>query len=417
MLFRKLRELGFAGRVYDLLLDMYTNDVLFIQINGELTRAMYLTQGLKQGCNLSPLFFNIMMIAVVEAVEASNLGCVLGGRKVPMIVFADDVGLMSTSRLGLEKLLQIVCTAGAEFNMKLSAKKSKVMQLSRTRVPLVVVKPMPLETVLSFRYLGVWLEARPYAVYYQVFADEVLAKAKRYLNVIRMKARSFPDPAFAARHLWMSMAIPAILYCTGVTGLSSDTWSKLEAVHCQLGKFILQVPYNTQNVSAYVAAGLEPLRAIFMRRIHGMLNRLVSSRSELVQLAVAVAEVQGNKSQLFRDYGKVFGGADEDFDLKEVVKQEIILVVNAELRDVLKTTSFFFPFLGEGSLRYPWNSMSQELSKVMYEFLFCNAGLGNRAPVPNVPRVYECVSCSMIGLNGRRMNESHLLLDCPRKDK
>ena len=131
-----------------------------------------------------------------------------------------------------------------------------------------------------------------------------------------------------------------------------------------------------------------------------MLKQLVSSRSELVQLGVAVAEVQGNKSQLFRDYEKVFGVADEDFDLKEVVKHEIILVVNAELRDVLKMTSFIFPFLGEGSLQYPWNSLSQELSKVMYEFLFCNEGHGNRAPVPHVPRVYECVSCSMIGLIG-----------------
>ena len=155
-------------------------------------------------------------------------------------------------------MLKIVCTAGAEFNMKLSAKKSKVMQLSRNHTPLVVLKPMPLETVLSLKYLGVWLEARSYAVYYQVFADEVLVKAKWYLNVIWMKARSFPDPAYAAHHLWMSMAIPAIMYGTGVTGLSSVTWSKLEAVHCQLGKFILQVPYNTQKVSAYVAAGLEP---------------------------------------------------------------------------------------------------------------------------------------------------------------
>ena len=42
-LFRKLQELGIAGSVYDLKQDMYTNDVLFIQINGELLKARYLT--------------------------------------------------------------------------------------------------------------------------------------------------------------------------------------------------------------------------------------------------------------------------------------------------------------------------------------------------------------------------------------
>ena len=56
-LFKYLHSLGFAGQVCDLIQDMFTNDVLFIQKNGELCEAMYLTQGLKQGCNLSPLFF------------------------------------------------------------------------------------------------------------------------------------------------------------------------------------------------------------------------------------------------------------------------------------------------------------------------------------------------------------------------
>ena len=57
-LFKKLLDLGFGGRVFDVICDMYTGDSLYIQVNGELCRAMYLAQGLKQGSNLSPLFFS-----------------------------------------------------------------------------------------------------------------------------------------------------------------------------------------------------------------------------------------------------------------------------------------------------------------------------------------------------------------------
>ena len=83
------------------------------------------------------------------------MGCWLGGRRVPIIVSADDIGLQADTKQDLEILLHIVCDAGALFNMKLCVKKSKVMRLSKKKQPLVLLNPLPLETVLSFKYLGV----------------------------------------------------------------------------------------------------------------------------------------------------------------------------------------------------------------------------------------------------------------------
>ena len=129
-----------------------------------------------------------------------------------------------------------------------------------------------------------------------------------------------------------------------------------------------------------------------------------------------MAEVQGRRNQLFRDYHKFFDCYEDAFDLSEVLEQETLGIVNTGLRKVMKTTLFFYPFEGQAVLSYPWNSLSRSQSKVLYEILFCNAGLGNRAPVNNIQQMYECMSCAMVGKIGQRMNEKHLLLECQRED-
>ena len=234
-LFKKLLDLGFGGHVYDVVRDMYTGDSLFIQVNGELCKAMYLTQGVKQGCNLSPLFFNLLMIDMAREITESKEGCRLGGSIFSGALFADDLGVVSTTRSGLDRLLEIVHQEGAKFNMKISTKKSKIMLLKHDRNAVVNAMPMNLERVLHYKYLGVQLEARPQAYYYKEYEVQVVKKAHKYFNVIRTKARSFPDPAYAAYHLWHKTALPSILYGMQVVDVRNRTWRHLESLHCRIG--------------------------------------------------------------------------------------------------------------------------------------------------------------------------------------
>ena len=129
-MFRRLSKLGFDGAVLDLIRSMYSGDVLYIQVNGELCPALYLAQGLKQGCNLSPILFNILMIDMAKKYRESGEGGRLGNQRVPGILFADDLGLTATSEAGIRRLIKITEEEGARFNMKISVKKSKLMILT-----------------------------------------------------------------------------------------------------------------------------------------------------------------------------------------------------------------------------------------------------------------------------------------------
>ena len=61
-LLSKLQNYGISNRFINLLYSMYSKTKLSVQLQNGLTRAFPTTIGLKQGCNLSPILFYLLMI-------------------------------------------------------------------------------------------------------------------------------------------------------------------------------------------------------------------------------------------------------------------------------------------------------------------------------------------------------------------
>ena len=63
--------------------------------------------GLKQGCLLSPLLFNLFANDLGEAIYATGLGIDINGvtGKLHMLMYADDLALIADTEEDLQKLL------------------------------------------------------------------------------------------------------------------------------------------------------------------------------------------------------------------------------------------------------------------------------------------------------------------------
>ena len=61
LLFEKLRALGIKGKFLSVLQNLYENDKACIQVDGKISEEFHVSQGVRQGCVLSPLLFNIFM--------------------------------------------------------------------------------------------------------------------------------------------------------------------------------------------------------------------------------------------------------------------------------------------------------------------------------------------------------------------
>ena len=116
--------------------------------------------GVRQGCLLSPTFFNLFLERIMgEALEGYEGGVRCAGRKLTDLRFADDIDLIDETAEGISEVTRRLEVAAKSYGMEISTEKSKVMVVGKgDNVDGVVVKVtvdgVVLEQVKSFTYLG-----------------------------------------------------------------------------------------------------------------------------------------------------------------------------------------------------------------------------------------------------------------------
>ena len=142
-------------------------------------------------------------------------------------------------------------------------------------------------------------------------------------------------------------------------------------------------------------------------------NRLCVSDSNLIQETLAVAEGQGLRNHFYRKYARVY---DSISNGQSFHQYQVKAMVDCLTREIVRThkTSFLFEPLGSFDLdKEPYISLTTEEYSDFISFVFCNKGLGNRAPSKLSFQNGDCLACSAEGRQVK-LNEPHILLECPR---
>ena len=130
-----------------------------VRVDGELTDVVAILRGVREGCVLSPLVFNIYSEEIFkQALEDQEEGIVLNGVSVNNIRYADDTLLISNTLKGLQQLLNRTTVVSEEYGLKLNVAKIKDMVIRKNTIPNVdrlYINNSPLETVPQIKYLGV----------------------------------------------------------------------------------------------------------------------------------------------------------------------------------------------------------------------------------------------------------------------
>ena len=106
LLFRKLSDMGLTGRIHKAITSLYDNVKCCVRINGLKTDYFEVSCGLKQGCKLSTLLFNLYVNDLVIKINSLDIGIEIGDEKVSILLYADDLVLVSSSEDDLQILLQ-----------------------------------------------------------------------------------------------------------------------------------------------------------------------------------------------------------------------------------------------------------------------------------------------------------------------
>lgn len=152
-----LKRIGVDWRDRRLICNLYMEQTAAVRVADECSDYSKVGRGVRQGCCLSPLLFNVYTeMMMLEAIEDVEEGVKVGGKLVKDVRFADDQGMVANSELGLQKLMDGVVRAAEEYGMKVNGKKTKAMRISRRGIGEVkiFIEGQKVEQVKRFKYLG-----------------------------------------------------------------------------------------------------------------------------------------------------------------------------------------------------------------------------------------------------------------------
>ena len=110
-----------------------------------LTDAFRCTIGVKQGCPLSPNLFGLYLDSLQAALQDTpNSDCpVLGDTALPLLLYADDLAILSHSQEGLQRLMDALQAFCHTKRLTVNTEKTKAMVFSRKAISLVPHIPRP----------------------------------------------------------------------------------------------------------------------------------------------------------------------------------------------------------------------------------------------------------------------------------
>jgi hypothetical protein len=108
---------------------MYSNAKISVKLEeNRITQEFDSTKGLRQGCALSPALFNIYMNGILSKLDDANIRPpTMRNRKVPELLFADDLAFGTTTGIGMQRAINSIKEYCEECKLKINTNKTKIV--------------------------------------------------------------------------------------------------------------------------------------------------------------------------------------------------------------------------------------------------------------------------------------------------
>ena len=228
----------------------------------KLTDTFLANQGVKQGCILSPLLFNIFLSDIVDQIVTENCRPLqIDESQNSCLLWADDVVLMSQSEEGLRNMFSALSLYIVENKMAINVKKTKCMifnktgQFKRRSYPL---QNGNIETTKTYKYLGFIFT--PSGEISSGLRDLKERATRAYQKLKHKMGAYFRLHPLTTISLFDSLVKPILLYSSDFWGcLKMPKNNPIENTYMAFCKTLLGVQKHTSNIGTLLELGAVPI--------------------------------------------------------------------------------------------------------------------------------------------------------------
>ena len=263
ILFKKLLSHNITGKLYNCIKNMYTNDLTCIKIGDKLTETFCINRGVKQGCILSPLLFNIFIADLPKTLgdTSSNPVQIDETKTLNSIIWADDLILLSETEAGLGNMLSNLKKYTEDNLLEVNLDKTKCMIFNKTGRLIrrnFWFGNERVEMIREYKYLG-FLVTPSFNLHTAL--NDLKDRGLWAYGAIKTKlGTTFRKHIPTTIHLFDTLVKPILLYASDFWGcLKLPKANPIENLHIKFCKDILGVQIQTTNLVVLLELGRLPL--------------------------------------------------------------------------------------------------------------------------------------------------------------
>ena len=220
-------------------------------------------QGVKQGCVLSPLLFNIFLSDLPKIFSNPDCQTVKLGNQQPVscLIWADDVVLLSESNNGIQEMISELAKYSSANDLEINVEKTKAMIFNKSgRFSRITyrINYNFIHTTNAYKYLGFIIT--PSGEINSGLKDLKARALKAYYKLKSKLGYLFRINVCITLFLFGALVKPILLYASDFWGcLKMPKNNPIVNVHIRLCKNILGVQKQTTNVGVLLELGEIPI--------------------------------------------------------------------------------------------------------------------------------------------------------------